>query len=467
MINYKINACLVTLLLLPNVMFGQVDKVGKLDSLMKWCKQIGIFNGNILVSKNDKIVYKLSFGYTDASKTTPLNDNDMFQIGSITKEFSAVVLGKLEEEGKLKFDDRVSKFIPELPNWSNDITIKNLLQYTSGLPNVDWKEIKNDKDIFNGLKKINNLDFTPGSDYDYNMNNVFLRQLIIERIVGISFKSYVEKFLFKPCKMNSSIMTPLINYEGLTKGFNNDSVNDPKELPLTGGTYLTTADLLKWEKCLYSNELINKYSLYQIGQRFDITDSQSGLGQAIFKGMSLEQHLHDGRSGNFEAILLSNRKEKIIIVLLDNNYNGKVTEIALSIKAILNNESYDLPKKSFFVTNKKQLDTLNITEILNLYEITELQENNLFDLDKVDTLNDIGQYLIDHNRLEDCIKIFNINREKFPSSSIVYSSLGDAYFKQGNLDLAILNYKKSLNLDPKNNTARKMISRLNKTTRLK
>ena len=467
MTNYKLYLFAVISFLLTFTSYAQLNKKKQIDSLIKWSNKIGIFNGNVLVSKNDKIIYNESIGYTDASKTTLLNTGYKFHIGSITKEFSAVALVKLQEQGKLKLDDKVSKFIPELPHWSHDITIKNLLQYTSGLPNVNWKTIKNDQDLFNGLKQIKNLDFKPGTDYDYNMNNVFLRQFIIERITGISFKSYAEEFLFKPCKMNSSVMSPYSNEENFTTGFNNDFINDPKELPLTGGTYLTTVDLLKWEKCFYTNRLITKKSLYQIGQNFDITDAQSGLGQARFKDTNLEFNLHDGRAGHFEAILLSDRKEKIIIILLSNNHNGKVTEIAQTIRAILINESYNLPKKSFFINYEKQLSSLSITEIINLYKSTKSDENNLYDLDKADALNDIGQYLVDHNRFEESIKIFNINMGQFPSSSIVYSGLGDAYFGQGNLDLALLNYKKSLSLDPKNNTAKKMISKLNKTVGIK
>ncbi|KQB41350.1 serine hydrolase [Flavobacterium aquidurense] len=463
MIHYKLYLFVVISFFSTISSFAQSDKTRQIDSLMQWSQKLGIFNGNVLVSKNDKIIYNKSIGFSDASKTIPLNTDYKFHIGSITKEFSALALAKLQEQGKLKLEDKVSKFIPEFPEWANDITIKNLLQYTSGLPNVVWKKIKNDKDLFDGLSQIENLDFKPGSDYDYNMNNVFLRQFIIERITGISFKSYVEEYLFKPCNMNSSIMTPFVNENNVAKGFNNDFINDPVELPLTGGTYLTAADLLKWEKCLYANKLITKQSLFEIGQSFDITDAQSGLGQASFKGTNLEFHLHDGRAGHFEAILLSDRKEKITIILLDNNHNGKVTEIAQTIRSILKNESYNLPKKSFFIHYEKQLNSLSSTEIINLYNSTKSDEKNLYDLDKADALNDIGQYLTDHDRFEDSIKIFNINMAKFSSSSILYSGLGDAYFGQGNLVSALLNYKKALNLDPKNNTAKKMIIKLDKT----
>ncbi len=336
---------LIFLLFLTNNLFGQTEQIKQIDSLMKWSNKIGIFNGNVLVSKNNKIIYNTSFGFTDASKTNRLTTDYRFNIGSITKEFSAVTLMQLKEQGKLKLNDKVSKFIPELPKWANEVSIKDLLQYTSGIPDVNWKSIKNDKDLFDGLMHIDKLQFKPGKDYDYNNNNIFLRHFIIERLTGMNYKMYVEKFIFQPCKMNSSVMTLFENEENIAKGFDNKLVADKTDLPITGGTYLTTTDLLKWENCLCSKKIINKKSLYEIGQQFNLPETQSALGQTKFKNKKLIEHLHDGRMGNYEALLTSNKDEKFTIILLDNNYNGKVFEISDAIISILKNQKYELPEK--------------------------------------------------------------------------------------------------------------------------
>jgi len=335
--NYNKQVLLLTafFLFLINSIFAQSKEINKIDSLMKHSNSIGIFNGNVLVSKNNKIIYNASFGFTDASKKDKLTKQSKFHLGSITKEFSAVALLQLEEKGKLKLSDSVSKFIPELPNWANKVTIKDLLQYTSGIPNVNWKKIKNDKDIFDGLLSIEKLDFKPGTDYDYNNNNLFLRQFIIERLTRISFKTYVEKFIFQPLGMNSSVMTPFENEENITKGFKNNSVQDPAELPITGGTYTTTYDLLKWTNNLHSKKIINKHSLHELGQSFNIPESQSALGNAKFSNKKLMEHTHDGRAGSFEAIMFSDIDKKITIILLSNNYNGKISEISETINSIL------------------------------------------------------------------------------------------------------------------------------------
>ena len=332
-------------LLLTNNLFAQTEQIKQIDSLMKWSNQIGIFNGNVLVSKNNKVIYNASFGFTDATKTSKLTTDNRFNIGSITKEFSAVALMQMKEHGKLKLNDKVSKFIPELPKWADEVSIKDLLQYTSGIPDVNWKKIKSDKDLFDGLMLIDTLDFKPGTNYDYNNNNIFLRHFIVERLTGMNYKTYVEKFIFQPCKMNSSVMTLFENEENIAKGFNNNLVADKPDLPITGGTYLTTIDLLEWENCLCSKKIIGKKSLYEIGQQFNLPETQSALGQAKFKNKKIIEHIHDGRMGNYEALLISNKNEKFIIVLLGNNYNGKVFEISNEIIDILKKRKHNLPEK--------------------------------------------------------------------------------------------------------------------------
>lgn len=310
----------------------------QINQLMKSAHEEGVFNGNVLVSKNNKVIYKASFGFTDATKTNPLTDEYRFHLGSITKEFSAVALLQLKEQGKLKLSDHVSQFIPELPGWAKEVTIKDLLQYTSGIPNVNWKTIKNDKDIFNGLMLANQLSFTPGTEYDYNINNLFLRQFIIEHVTGMPYKAYIEKFIFQPLKMNASIMTPIANEKNIAKGFNNQLVSDKEELPITGGTYTTTMDLLKWADGLYFQKMVNQNSIYELGQSFNTPDSQSALGNAKFEDKKLKEHFHDGRAGSFEATLFSDIENKITIILLCNNYNGKLPEISEKIHSVLKNK---------------------------------------------------------------------------------------------------------------------------------
>ncbi len=341
----KLFSIFAIFLLSVDSIFAQSEKINQIDSLMKRSHQAGFFNGNVLVSKNNKIIYHTSFGFTDASKTKKLTPDYRFNIGSITKEFSAAAIMHLKEKGKLQLTDKVSQFIPELPKWANEVRIKDLLQYTSGIPNVNWKKIKNDKDLFDGLMLVDTLDFKPGTRYDYNNNNIFLRQFIVERITGMPFKKYAEKFIFKPCEMNSSILTPFENEENIARGFNNDLVPDKADLDITGGTYLTTVDLLKWTDYLHKNKIMSSKSVYELGQQFNLPKTQSALGKATYNSEKLTAHSHDGRAGSYEAILVSDLNEQFTIILLGNNHNGKLFELSDAVSAILKDQKYSFSKE--------------------------------------------------------------------------------------------------------------------------
>jgi len=158
----------------------------KIDSLLSKYIEKGKFNGNILVFKEGEIVYNKSNGYTDSIKQNLLTSNYKFGIGSIFKEFPAVSIMKLKEQKLIDLEDRINKYLPELPKWSEEISIKNLLQYTSGLPMIDWNKYFSqdiaitDKLIMEDLLNIKELDFIPGSNYLYTNNSPYLLIKIIE-----------------------------------------------------------------------------------------------------------------------------------------------------------------------------------------------------------------------------------------------------------------------------------------------
>jgi len=286
----KIIVLTAILTLLIGNLYAQLEKIRQIDSLMKRVNKNGIFNGNILVAKDGKIIFSSSLGYADASRQKMLTTDYRFNIGSITKEFSAVSILKLQEQGKLNLDDKVSKFITALPKWADKITIKNLLQYTSGLPDINWNTIKSDEDVLNDLKKIDTLLFEPGTNSNYNNNNVLLRQFIVQKITGMPFNLFAEKYIFAPCNMYSSLMNPSKDVKDIAKSFTDDFIEDPTDLPISGVAFVTTYDLFQWVMNLHNEKLINKKSIYESGQAFRA--AQSGLGNVTFENTTLALRLN-------------------------------------------------------------------------------------------------------------------------------------------------------------------------------
>lgn len=442
---------------------AQSTKAKEIDSLMNKAYQLGIFNGSILVVENGKTVYQSEFGYSDADRKTKLTSDYRFNIGSIAKEFNAVGIMMLKEQGKLALDDKVSKYLNSLPSWAEKISVKNLLQYTSGLPDVNWKTVKSDDDILNDLMAVKQLDFEPGTKYAYNNSNVFLQRRIIEKISGVSFQEFVKIKMLQPCGMKTSMVDPDMRGTKIAISFNNDFVEDLRQFssPMSGWTAVTAKDLYKWTQCLHNFRVINKSSFKEILEPA-AANRQSGLGGGFMEGDLVKEHIHDGRGFDFEALMYSQPSEDVTIILLTNNKNFKLYEIKDAVKSILNGTAYKIPKKSVFAALNRKANVLSGEEIISLYNELKSKQPNDFNFESESELNILGYSLIGSKRIDDAIKIFELNVQAFPKSANVYDSLGEAYFNKGNKKSALLNYKKSLELNPNSSSAKEMIDKIEK-----
>ncbi|AMP98557.1 hypothetical protein AY601_1642 [Pedobacter cryoconitis] len=240
-----INLFAITILLVSTQKTNaQTTKSAQLDSLVHQANHLGLFNGNILIAENNKVIYKNAVGFADAAGKIKLTEQYRFHIGSIAKEFNAVGIMILKEQGNLSLEDPVSKYLPELPAWASKIHIINLLQYTSGIPDVKWKSVKSNADNMEDLKKTTRLDFEPGTQYAYNNNNVFLQRRIIEKITGLSFTAFTEKYILKPCRMKTAIVDPVATDKFIARAYNNDHAEDELTYPINGWVAVTLVRFL-------------------------------------------------------------------------------------------------------------------------------------------------------------------------------------------------------------------------------
>ncbi|MEO6176605.1 MAG: serine hydrolase domain-containing protein [Flavobacterium circumlabens] len=327
--------------------YGQsLQKITSLDSLFLKAQQSKAFNGNVLISQNGKVIYEKAFGQADASGIIPLNKKYRFHIGSIAKEFNAVGIMMLKEQGKLKLDDSISKFLPEFPSWANKIKIIHLLQYTSGLPQIKWNEVNQDSDNMAELKKTVSLDFEPGTKYDYNNNNVFLQRRIIEKITGMSFDSFVIKKILQPAGIKNGLVDPDEKVKLFAKSFNNKGKQDLIKYNISGWAALNLEDFYKWSEAINSFKLINAASTQELCNPFS-TGNQTGLGAGSVQQGKVLSHIHDGAAFNYQALLLSN--PDFTIILMSNNKQNNLEAISDAVKAILEGRSYqqiEAPVKS-------------------------------------------------------------------------------------------------------------------------
>ncbi|UAY55660.1 serine hydrolase domain-containing protein [Arachidicoccus terrestris] len=320
--------------------FGQ-SKADQIIWYLSEGHKVGLFNGNVLVAENGKIVAEAAVGYANAAKKDTLTSAYRFHIGSIAKEFDAVGIMMLAEQGKLKLSDKVSRFFRNLPAWANKISIKNLLQYTSGLPEVKYGSVHGDADNWKDLKILKALDFEPGTRYAYNNNNTFLRRMIIEKITGKSFNDFVQHNMLNKAGIKNGIVDPTEKDPLIARSFDNNLKQDGLEVPISGWTCLTARDFYKWARSISHFRLISSGSTKEILTPFK-EGNQCGLGGGVIAGDTVKEHIHDGMAMHYQALEYVENENGInrVIIILSNQRQGNVYKIAEAIYHILDGKPY-------------------------------------------------------------------------------------------------------------------------------
>ncbi|GAB3711806.1 serine hydrolase domain-containing protein [Spirosoma flavus] len=311
-----------------------VSRKSQIETYLLNANQNGSFNGNVLIVENGKIILRKSIGYADAGKQVPLTPSYRFHIGSIAKEFDAVGVMMLVEQGKLSLDDKLSQFFPELPEWSNQISIRNLMQYTSGLPEIKYQTVRSDADNWKDLMALKQLDFAPGSQYAYNNNNTFLRRQLIAKVSGLSFKDFVDQKMLKKIGIKNGIIDPTDADSLMAKSFNNEFKQDKLQAPISGWVCLNLDDFYKWSESINAFALINPASTKFILTPF-ATDKQAGLGKGTMQNNRVLTHIHDGAALRYQALLMVDTAKRRTIILQTNQKHDNVYDLGNDISAML------------------------------------------------------------------------------------------------------------------------------------
>lgn len=430
----------------------------KIDSLMTKSYERGLFNGNILVVKNNKTVYQKSFGFTDETQQTALTDKSIFNPGSIAKEFNAVSIMILVERGLLSLDDPISKFNFGLPKWSEKVTIRHLINYASGMPRIEsGLTIINDEDAWRILRSNDNLLFEPGTGYRYDNGNVFLQRRIIEKVTGMSYQEFVIKNIVKPLKMTNSVFEPKFGYKNRTSCYDMDNVRCPELKFISGWLWVDINDLYKWIHALNTNRLISKESFHTLLNNPYSKDQGGSLG-TYFENEGWQRH--NGVSYKFESIILNDIKNDVTIILLSNNLN-KVWSLGHTIHDIMLGKAYEIPKRSVYQVLRKESQT-DVDKAIETYYLLKKTSEKEYSFENPSELNTLGYELLRVGKINESIKIFQLATKEFPKNANLFDSLGEAYLANKQYDLALDSYNKAISFGGTNGNAEKMIDKIKK-----
>ena len=304
----------------------------------------GYFNGNVLIAKGDSIIYQNSFGYSNSDKSDKLSSGYLFGLGSIYKEFPAVAIMRLVENGLLSINDSLSSYLKHLPAWSNKIQIKHLLNYSSGLPVVDWQSYfqsekgVNQEIILGDLGNLKNLEAEPGNKYIYSNYNPLLLIKIIEEVAKTDFANYLKEEILLPNRITGIEIENKFPFESKNKfalPFDENFEKDDVNYQLTS-ICSSIKGMFDWVNQLDDFRIISRESMKILSIKFKNEEElETPLGACNWKGENITSHEHHGSSGNYECLITNVKEKNIFIALLTNQKNRNLFDIKRDLLKML------------------------------------------------------------------------------------------------------------------------------------
>ena len=466
------------ILAIPIPGFAQ-GKATRIEELMTRYYDYDMFNGTVLVAEKGKVIYKKGFGLANMEWEISNTTDTKFRLGSITKQFTAMLIMQLVEGGKLKLEDTVSAYLPYYrEDIGKKVTVHHLLAHTSGIPSYTglprfFEDVSRDSyevDAF--IKKYcsGDLEFEPGSKYRYNNSGYFLLGAIIEQVTGKPYEIVLKEQILDAVGMadtgydhhNTLISRRAAGYGKTIDGYENAPYLD-MSLPYSAGSmYSTVEDLYLWDQVLYTDQLLSRKhkehmfrpNLNNYAYGWSVRKISLGRGRDSVRVVS-----HGGGINGFNTRITRLVDDMHLIVLLNNTGGTRLDEMTRRIIRILYDQSYDLPKEPVSRVLTRTLREKGVESAVQQYRELKKGQPDAYNFAERE-LDRLGYSLLRAERAKDAVEILKLNVAAFPKSSNVYGRLGEAYMESGEIDSAVVNYAKALELNPKNRQALRMLKKL-------
>jgi len=325
----------------------------KLDAYFEHLSANRKFMGSVAISFKDSIIYTKSVGFADADSGKEINKDTKTRMGSITKTYTAVLVLKAVEEGRIKLDDKLSSFYPQVKN-ADKITIEQLLKHRSGIFNFteipgenQWEQTFHTEEEFIGFFVNEKSNFDPNTDYEYSNTNYALLGFILQKIYGKSFAAILEEKICRPLHLKNtyfSAETDETKNEALSYNIQNKFIQNAKvnfsNHPASGGMVSTAIELNVFLSALFNGKLISEKSLELM---LPTNKGEYGMGIEKLPFSSPEGFAHSGRIENYFSEYWYFPKEKLGIVTLSNAINIYTEDIQTTMLQFAYGNAPELP----------------------------------------------------------------------------------------------------------------------------
>ena len=338
----------------PAALTRQVNQ--KLDSTFLRFNKRNDFHGSVLVAQGGKVIFKQHYGYSNFKEKTKIDDNSVFQLASVSKQFTAAAVLILKDRGQLDLDDKVTAFYPEFPY--TEVTVRHLLNHTSGLPKYFWlaehkwdnEHAPSNDEMMDLLSKEKlNPFFRPGANFDYSNTGYFVLSAIVEKVSGQSFADFVDHEIFKPLNMRQSFVYSFGQdsiRDGQLSGYRlyrrrwHAAIPGPVNDAVVGDKNIssTTEDMLKWVEGLNSGRLISEESLEEMYTKGVTKYNRKvpyGFGFRIKEDADQKVIYHNGRWNGFSTSLMQYPDEDLVVITLEHSSYNSMKYLNNKVKGVV------------------------------------------------------------------------------------------------------------------------------------
>ena len=286
--------------------------------------------------KDRELILSIGYGLANLSSSTPVGASTNFRLASVTKAFTAMCVLKLVDSGKINLGDRLSSFIPGLPGYADDITMRMMLGHTSGLGDYesdvpeDYQGQVHEDYVVEKVRSLSSTYFPPGSRFQYSDTAYVLLGSIVERVSGVPFPRFVEKEIFRPLGMTGSrlfegdgakIKDRAYGYTKTGAAFKSNDQSKTSATLGDGCVYSSIDDLVKWDRALNSGEIVSEGLLeeaFNPGKLNNSLPTEYGFGWFIINRNGIKILHHAGETAGFQNKFIRVPEKGIALIILTN-----------------------------------------------------------------------------------------------------------------------------------------------------
>lgn len=312
------------------------------DAFMRSAMERSHFRGSVLVARDGNVLVSKGYGMANAEREVLNSARTRFRIGSLTKQFTAMAILMLQEEGKLNVQDPLCKYLPLCPEAWQPLTIRHLLTHTSGIQDVDYTQARvPSASVTNTLERLRDkpLEFTAGKIFSYSSTNYILLGHVIERASGEPYRAFLQKHILVPLGMKDTDCDDSQHVlQGHAAGYSlrGGSLVSAAHVNMSilfsaGGLYSTVEDLYKWDQALYTEKLVSRRTLDAM---FSPGKGNYGYGWYVEKQFDSQVIGHSGWLDGFHSYVVRIPDKRVSVIVLSNLDSTPARTIASGLAAI-------------------------------------------------------------------------------------------------------------------------------------